>query len=145
MLRRFLKICALASVAALPCAPVAGEDVIVLVDGAHGVPGEIACRLYNSPRNFPFGTGTAGAVRSRRGDDGTACILRNLAPGNYALVAALLPDGQDDVTRDLLGRPRQPWGVSNNIRHALRAPRYDEAAFTVERGKTTRLRITLAK
>jgi uncharacterized protein (DUF2141 family) len=145
MSHRFLSLCAVPCVAALAAFPALAEDVIVVVAGAADVPGEVACRLHDSPRNFPFGKGAAGEVRSRRGADGTACVFRDLAPGQYALVAAILPKGQDDVTRDFLGRPRQPWGVSNNIRHALRAPRHDEAIFTVERGKTTRLAITLAK
>jgi uncharacterized protein (DUF2141 family) len=145
MSHRFLRIFSAPIIAALAVHPVLAEDVVVTVAGARDISDEVACRLYSGPRNFPFGKGTAGEVRTARSADGTACIFSNLAPGSYALVAALLPKGQDDVTRDFLGRPRQPWGVSNNIRHALRAPRYDEAVFTVERGKTTRLRITLAK
>lgn len=141
-------LCALGTAAlgtAAPAAPPAGGDVTVILSGAQGTNGEAACRLYKGARNFPFGKGTAGEVRTRRAADGTACIFRGLEPGNYALVVALLPEGQADITRDLLGRPRQPWGVSNNIRHALRAPRFDEAAFTLEGGKSLRLRIALAK
>lgn len=145
MSHRLFRICAVPCAATLAASPALAEDVIVAVSGAREVPGEVACRLYNGPRNFPFGRGSAGEVRSERRADGTACIFRDLAPGTYALVAAILPRGQDDVTRDVLGRPRQPWGVSNNIRHALRAPRFDEAVFTVERGKATRLKIALAK
>lgn len=142
---RFLSVYALPCLAALSATPALAEDLVVMVSGAQEVPGEIACRLYNSPRNFPFGKGTAGEVRRSRSADGTGCVFRNLEPGSYALVVAVLPKGQNDVTRDFLGRPRQPWGVSNNIRHALRAPRYDEAVFTVASGKTTRLTISLAK
>jgi uncharacterized protein (DUF2141 family) len=141
-------LCALAGATlgnAVPAAPPAGGDITVILSGAQVMKGEAACRLYNSGRNFPFGKGTAGEVRTRRAADGTACIFRGLEPGNYALVVALLPEGQADITRDLLGRPRQPWGVSNNIRHALRAPRFDEAAFTLETGKNLRLGIALAQ
>lgn len=141
-------LCALAGAtlgAAVPAAPPTGGDVTVILSGAQGVTDEAACRLYNGARNFPFGKGTAGEVRTRRAADGTACVFRGLAPGRYALVAALLPEGQADISRDFLGRPRQPWGVSNNIRHALRPPNFDEAAFAVEAGKNLRLRITVAK
>lgn len=124
MLRLLLRICAVPCTLALTAYPVLADDVIVTVSGAQDI---------------------AGEVRSERSADGTACVFSNLVPGSYALVVATLPKGQDDVTRDLLGHPRQPWGVSNNIRHALRAPRFDEAIFTVERGKTTRLKIALAK
>lgn len=146
MYHLLFRVCAAGCIAAAAAPPVLAEDVVATVTGARDAPGEVACRLYSGPRNFPFGKGTAGEVRGPRTTDGTAgCIFRNLAPGTYALVVAILPKGQDDVARDFLGRPRQPWGVSNNIRHALRAPRYDEAAFTVVRGKDTRLGIALAK
>lgn len=136
----------LAALAAVSVAsPAMAEDVTVMISGAQGVDGEVACRLYRGPRNFPFGKGTAGEVRTRRTTDAAGCVFRDLAPGSYALVVAILPPQQADITRDFLGRPRQPWGVSNNIRHALRAPRYDEAAFTLEAGKDTRLAITLAR
>ncbi len=141
-------LCALAGATlgtAVPAASSAGGDVTVILSGAQGMTEEAACRLYNGARNFPFGKGTAGEVRTRLAADGTACIFRGLEPGSYALVVALLPEGQADITRDLVGRPRQPWGVSNNIRHALRAPRFDEAAFTLARGKSLRLRIAVAK
>lgn len=140
-------LCTAALPAVLPVYAARADDVpvIVTVTGVQGLPGEVACRLFHGPRSFPFGKATAGEARTARRTDGPACTFSNLAPGSYAIAVALLPKDQDRVTRDLLGRPRQPWGVSNNIRHALRAPRYDEAAFTVERGKPTRLLITLAK
>jgi len=31
----------------------------------------------------------------------------------------------------VLGAAIEPWGVSNNVRPSLRAPRFDEAAFKV--------------
>lgn len=137
-------VCALRCMAALAAGPIGAEDVIVTVEGAHNIPGEVACRFYDSSGNFPFGKATSGEVRSGRSADSTACAFRNLAPGSYALVAAILPKGQDDVTRNFLARPHQPWGVSNTIRHALRAPRFDEAMFTAQRG-TAPLKVALAK
>lgn len=145
MSKRIFRMCAGFPAALLLGPEAMAEDVIVTVTGVTAVEGEVACRLYNGPRNFPFGKGTAGQVRMARGAEGTACSFSNVAPGTFAVVAALLPKGQDDVSRDFLGRPRQPWGVSNNVRFATRPPRFDEAAFSVERGKATRLRITLAR
>lgn len=130
---------------AAPAEPPVRGDLTVILSGAQGMKGEAACRLYNGARNFPFGKGTVGEVRTRHAADGTACVFRGLAPGSYALVVAVLPEGQADITRDFVGRPHQPWGVSNNIRHALRAPRFDEAAFTLEGGKSLRLRIAVAQ
>lgn len=144
MPRSFLKAAAALSTALL-ATQAASEDVIVMVAGVEGQKGDVACRLYNSPRNFPFGRGTAGEDRTKRAAGTAACVFRGLAPGNYALVVALLPEGQADITRDFLGRPRQPWGVSNNIRQVMRPPRFHEAAFTLEGGKSLSLTIALAK
>jgi uncharacterized protein (DUF2141 family) len=126
-------------------APASAEEIVVTVTGSEQVSGEIACRLYSGPRNFPYKAGTAGEARVVRRADGAACTFTNIPPGNYALVVALLPKGQEDITRDLLGRPKQPWGVSNNVRFSTRAPRYDEAAFVVASGKVTRVAIRLAR
>lgn len=145
MIRSIFGFALLSIATTLPVHRAMAEDVIVVVDGSQDVQGDIACRLYSGPRNFPFGAGTAGEVRASRSSDGTACIFRGVSAGNYALVVAILPRGQNDITRDFLGRPRQPWGVSNNVRHAMRPPRYDEAVFTVTRGSPRRVRVTLKK
>jgi uncharacterized protein (DUF2141 family) len=42
--------------------------------------------------------------------------------------------------------PTEPWGVSNNARPKLRAPRFEEAAFSVNPGpEPTRIAIQVAK
>ncbi|QJQ33139.1 DUF2141 domain-containing protein [Sphingomonas lacunae] len=135
----------LASAGLLAESPAIAEELVVSVSGAENVPGNIACRLFAGPRNFPNGAATAGQQSVQRQRNGESCRFRNLAPGSYALVVAVLPPDQEDVTRDILGRPRQPWGVSNNVRPALRAPRYQEAAFTIVAGRVNRLTVNLAR
>lgn len=80
--------------------PEASENVATMVLGAQMGKVDFACRLCNSPRNVPFSLGMAGEIRARRGHDGAVCVFRGLAPGRYALVVALLPDGEPDITRD---------------------------------------------
>lgn len=130
---------------AFAISPAKAEEIIVTVTGAESTNGNIGCRLFAGPRNFPNGRATAGEQSVPRGRGGEACRFKNLAPGTYALVVAALPDGQEEVTRDILGRPKQPWGVSNNVRPAMRAPRFQEAAFQVSTGRVTRLTIKLSR
>lgn len=120
-------------------------EVVVTVTGAEKVADNVACRLFSGPKNFPNGAATAGQQSLPRQSGGESCRFQNLKPGTYALVVALLLPGQQDVTRDMFGRPKQPWGVSNNVRPAMRAPRFQEAAFQVTAGQVTRLTITLAR
>jgi uncharacterized protein (DUF2141 family) len=141
MIRFFSSVTALA----LTASPIMAQEIVVTVTGAEGSTGTIGCRLFAGPRNFPNGRATAGEQSVARGPDGEACRFKNLAPGTYALVVAALPEGQEEVTRDILGRPKQPWGVSNNVRPAMRAPRFQEAAFQVTAGRVTRLTIKLSR
>jgi uncharacterized protein (DUF2141 family) len=41
--------------------------------------------------------------------------------------------------------PTEPWGVSNNVRHKTRAPRFEEAAFDASGAAPVRLTIQIAK
>jgi uncharacterized protein (DUF2141 family) len=145
MARRLLF--ALAGLGALVSIPgvALAQGVVVTFSGAEDFAGDIACRLFSGPKNFPNGSATAGQQRLARKKGGGACRFSNLAPGKYALVAAVLPPGLNDVTTDMFGRPNQPWGVSNNRRPTFRAPQFEEAAFEVLAGQVTRLRITLAR
>jgi uncharacterized protein (DUF2141 family) len=45
------------------------------------------------------------------------------------------------VDANFLGIPTEAWGVSNNVRPALRAPRFEEASFKVASGQSVTLEI----
>ena len=60
--------------------------------------------------------------------------FEDLEPGDYAVTVFNDQDQDEEFDRNWLGMPRESWGVSNNVRPRLRAPRYDEAVFGASGG-----------
>jgi uncharacterized protein (DUF2141 family) len=120
-------------------------DVVVTISGVNVATGEIACALFSDGEGFPLGISSATLQRAPTRIGGEACRFHDLKPGAYALAVSQLAAGQTNVERDLLDRPKQPWGVSNNVRPALRAPTFEEAEFRVEAQGETRISVQLAR
>jgi len=52
-----------------------------------------------------------------------------VAPGTYAVTAFHDANDNRKVDKRWFGLPEEAWGVSNNVRPHVRAPRFDEATF----------------
>ena len=65
-------------------------------------------------------------------------LLTGIPFGEYAvkLYQDKNRNGQMD-TVPFLGNPLEPYGFSNNVRHAFGRPSYEEAHFTVDRAETS--------
>lgn len=61
-------------------------------------------------------------------------VLRGVPPGTYALRAFQDLNGNAQLDRPMIGPPSEPWGVSNDIRHSFRAPRFEEARIAIAPG-----------
>lgn len=118
--------------------------VVVTVTGWREAGQEAVCRGYCRPAGFPLRQDTVAGTRTLPAGDGIPGIFRAISTGAYALLAGQLSNEQANVTGNLLGRQRQPWGGSNSNRHAARAPKRHLATFTLQPGQTTRLRINFA-
>jgi uncharacterized protein (DUF2141 family) len=70
------------------------------------------------------------------------CRFEALAPGDYAVAVSHDLNGNKKADTNFVGIPTEAWGVSNNVRPGLRAPRFDEARFSVPaEGATIAVRI----
>lgn len=123
---------------ALACSAgvVGAATVEVRVTGLGASPaGSVGCWLFASPTGFPLES--AGArVQWHAPDPSGAVVCRfpDVAPGTHAVSVGHDLNGNKRVDVDVLGRPNEPWGVSNNVRPSLRAPRFEEASFKVPDG-----------
>lgn len=122
--------------------PALAGEVVIVVSGGSGANGELACRLYSSPEGFPEGEPVL--AKQRVAAPGT-CRFVNVPPGTYAVAVAMLQKGEASMPHDFLGRPKRPWGVSNNVRPTLRAPRFAEATFRVAQQGTVNIAIALSR
>lgn len=107
--------------------------------------GNIGCALFSNPKGFPMDA--AGAVQkfSQNTPTGTEFIFSNLKSGKYAV--SVMNDQNDNkiLDKNLLGIPKEEWGVSNNIRPTLRAPKFEEAVFEIDEKSDLTLKIRIQK
>ena len=78
---------------------------------------------------------------NRDGDKLTVELL--LPAGEYAL--SIFQDVDDDgkLARNFIGIPKEPAGLSNNVRPRFGPPKYKDAKFTVAVGVVTEQKISL--
>lgn len=116
----------------LAAAPPAGAaDLVVRVGGLAAPLGSVGCSLFASEAGFPMDNSRAQQQWLPAQADGVLCRFKGLAPGPYALAIGHDRNGNQRVDTNVLGLPTEQWGVSNNLRPTLRAPRFEEAAFTI--------------
>jgi uncharacterized protein (DUF2141 family) len=107
--------------------------------------GNIGCALFSNPKGFPMDA--AGAVQkfSQNTPTGTEFIFSNLKSGKYAVSVMNDQNGNKILDKNLLGIPKEEWGVSNNIRPTLRAPKFEEAVFEIDEKSDLTLKIRIQK
>jgi len=107
-------------------------QVVVRVSGVQEPLGQIGCSLFSSPQGFPMDNGSARVVWLTAEAQGVTCRFDNVPEGRYAVSVGHDLNRNRRVDTNLFGLPTEQWGVSNNARRTLRAPRFDEAVFLVQ-------------
>ena len=107
--------------------------------------GNIGCALFSNAKGFPIDA--AGAIQkfSQNTPSGTEFVFSNLKSGKYAVSVMNDQNGNKILDKNLLGIPREEWGVSNNIRPSLRAPKFEEAAFEIDEKTDLTMNIRIKK
>lgn len=106
-------------------------ELIVNVSGLATPYGNVGCSLFNTETGFPMDNSRAKTEWVVVTGDAVACRFKDVPPGQFALSVGHDINGNRKVDTNFLGIPTEQWGVSNNARPTLRAPRFDEAAFTI--------------
>lgn len=94
--------------------------------------GQIGCALFDAQQadDFPM-TMPSENVQWHQSEPETRCHFKDVKPGKYALSVFKDENDNQRVDKSFLGIPKEEWGVSQNARPTLRAPRFDEAMFVV--------------
>jgi uncharacterized protein (DUF2141 family) len=124
----------------LPAAGAAAADLVVQVSGLQAPVGPVGCTLFSGERGFPTDASTAVQSQWVTATGSTAtCRFPGVPAGRHAVSVAHDANGNRKVDTNLVGIPKEQWGVSNNIRPTMRAPRFAEAAFDVAEGAGERV------
>ena len=113
------------------------------VDGFKNAAGAAGIAVWNAARGFPEEIEYAVATTYATIQDGVAMArFDGLEPGTYAITVYHDRNDNRRFDKNWLGIPKEAWGVSNNVRPRLRAPRFDEAMLDVGAGeKLVELRV----
>jgi uncharacterized protein (DUF2141 family) len=142
VLRLTLVVAAAAGLAAQSLSSTAADVVArVTVTGPKATAGRVGCSLFSAAKGFPMDASGARAVWHPAGGGQVECRFAAVADGTYAIAVSHDLNDNNVVDTNFLGIPTEGWGVSNNARPKLRAPRFDEAAFKVSDGRNVQLDI----
>ena len=124
---------------------ISAAEILVNVSGVESGAGEIGCALFKSADGFPMEPSKSRQQWLPASAKGVSCRFDDVADGSYAVSVSLDMNANKKVDTNFLGIPKEPWGVSNNVRPSLRAPTFDEAVFKVVDGKTVTIDVKVAK
>lgn len=131
MLRARIALCLfLAAGSCMSFGSLAGE-LTVNVTGLLAPYGSVGCSLFSAEAGFPMDNSRAKTEWISVSGDSVTCRFKDVAPGKFAVSVAHDINGNRKVDTSLFGIPTEQWGVSNNVRPSLRAPRFDEAVFRI--------------
>lgn len=107
--------------------------------------GQVACSVHSEAAGFP----ESGPKELRRtapwAPGGVTLVFTNLVAGRIAVAASLDRNENGRLDKGLFGIPKEEWGVSGGARPAMRAPRFEEAAFVLPEGTNTHIEIRLKR
>lgn len=131
-----------ASACAVFAAPALSVDLTIVVKGLEAPYGEVGCSLFASPEGFPMDASKAETHWMLVQSPTVQCEFRDLTEGEYAFSIAHDQNANRKVDTNFLGIPLEQWGVSNNARPLMRAPKFNEAKFLVKKDSSN-LRMTV--
>ncbi|MFM9879954.1 MAG: DUF2141 domain-containing protein [Burkholderiaceae bacterium] len=120
-------------------------DIVVKVSGVPDATGMVGCGLFADANGFPLDNSVAKMQWLPADPKGVTCLFTEVTSGSYAVSVMQDLNANRKVDTNFLGMPQEAWGVSNNARPSLRPPRFDEAVFKVEPGRSVSLEIKVAK
>lgn len=113
-------------------APASAKDLRILVSGIQHAEGEINCLLFADEEGFPVEPENAlKSVQYPAVEGMLTCTFADVEPGRYAVSVIHDANGNREVDTSFVGGIKEPWGVTNNVRPARRAPKFTEAVIYV--------------
>ncbi len=122
-----------------------GQELVVKISGAKSAQGEIGCALFSNSTGFPTENPGLPTLWQKANPEGVICRFAGIKPGPHALAASHDLNGNRRTDTNLVGMPKEDWGVSNNVRPSLRAPTFEEARFEVAPTGVTTIEVKLGR
>lgn len=111
--------------------PPADGTLTVKISNIQNDSGQIGCSLFSKKDGFPTKADKADARMFVKSKGGTAtCTFKDLKPGKYAVSVMHDEDKNGELKTSMVGRPKEWWGVSNDVpAERFGPPKYEKALF----------------
>ena len=127
------------------CLSAQSEELTIKVTGIKKNKGDVVCALFKSADGFPMELAKPQTIWLAADSDEVTCKFTDITRGNYAVSVAHDENTNKKVDTNFVGMPTEAWGVSNNIRPLMRAPRWQEAQFSLATDEKKIINIQLEK
>lgn len=124
-----------------PYARLSANDAVVLAVKAAAPEGApVRLTVYDSAATFL--EQPASRYQASVGNDGIAVVkLQGLKAGDYSFVAYLDENGDGKLNRNAIGKPKEPYIFSNDVKPKLKKPSFEETKVSVAPGEVVVLTI----
>jgi uncharacterized protein (DUF2141 family) len=106
-----------------------GALLRVRVIEARSTRGQMIFGVFDQPKGFPSEEKRSVNWQIKRADTGDLVFECRLPPGKYAASVLHDENGNGQMDMNLIGIPKEGYGVTNNPKPKRRAARFDEAIF----------------
>lgn len=108
-------------------------SLTVKVSNALQTQGSIRMAVYNNEKSFPSESQSfrGGALALKPGINSPQLTFDQLPFGDYAVAIYHDLNNNGKMDKNALGIPTEPYAFSNNIKVKWRAPKFQEAMFTL--------------
>ena len=112
-----------------------GSPAALLTVDVSNIPndkGQIGCSLYSKEEGFPSKPEKADSMMFVKSKAGKAtCVFKGLKPGKYAVSVMHDEDKDGELKTSMVGRPKEWWGVSNDVPpERFGPPKFNAALFS---------------
>ncbi len=133
------------SLVTLSCTSLNAAELKVNVIGIAINSGPIGCSLFNSDEGFPMDGSKGKQIWVEPNATKVTCEYKDLNPGKYAVSVMQDTNSNKKVDTNIVGIPKELWGVSNNVRPSFRAPKFSEASFSIQENGDNNIEVEIAK
>lgn len=122
------------------------DAIVVEVSGLKSNDGQIGCAIFSKEEGFPDEIEKADKqLLVKPKAKKATCTFMGWKPGTYAISVMHDIDMSGELNTSFVGKPKEPWGVSNNApAQRFGPPVYKDCKFKYEGGKKT-LKVKLQK
>lgn len=105
--------------------------------------GKLMVAIYRPDEKFGAGTPAIARIVEVRTTGGQTTSF-DMEPGEYALAAYHDVNGNEQLDKNFVGIPKEPYGFSKNFRPKFSAPSFKDCAFKVTSESVQKISVKLA-